>query len=71
MINVLRIRDLEKAVNLSESTIRRLMADDSMRFPKSFLLTKSIQAWDGDDVAKWLDWRAKCGKDCGDNSTEL
>ena len=71
MINALRIRDLEKAVNLSESTIRRLMADDSMRFPKPFPLTKSIQAWNEDDVSKWLDWRAECGKDCGDSSNEL
>ncbi|WP_370278582.1 helix-turn-helix transcriptional regulator [Pontibacterium sp.] len=53
---ILRRRDVEKAVGLSCSTIYRMM--DAGTFPKPIRLTPSRVGWKESDIQKWIEDRS-------------
>ena len=52
-INVLRRKQLEKQLNLSRSSIYKMIADGT--FPKPIKLGRRAVGWRAEDVEKWLD----------------
>ena len=51
--NVLRRKQLEKQLNLSRSSIYKMIADGT--FPKPIRLGRRAVGWRAEDVQEWLD----------------
>ena len=51
-INVLRRKQLENQLNLSRSSIYKMIADGT--FPKPIKLGRRAVGWRAEDVEKWL-----------------
>ena len=51
--NVLRRKQLEKQLNLSRSSIYKMIADGT--FPKPIKLGRRAVGWRAEDVQEWLD----------------
>lgn len=52
-INVLRLKQLENQLNLSRSSIYKMIADGT--FPKPIKLGRRAVGWRAEDIEKWLD----------------
>ena len=52
-INVLRRKQLENQLNLSRSSIYKMIADGT--FPKPIKLGRRAVGWRAEDVQEWLD----------------
>lgn len=51
-MEILRIRDLVKKLNISKSTIYTMVNDG--KFPKPSKISRNISCWNNLDIDKWI-----------------